>query len=64
MYAAESGDYAAELLKRTVLSERCWQQPLVLHADNGAPMKSQGTPGETGRAEDNTITQSSEGEQR
>lgn len=41
VYAAESGDYAAELLKRTVLSERCWQQPLVLHADNGAPMKSQ-----------------------
>lgn len=30
-----------ELLKRTVLSERCWQEPLVLHADNGAPMKSQ-----------------------
>ena len=28
-------------MKRTVLSERCWQEPLVLHADNGAPMKSQ-----------------------
>lgn len=41
VYAAESGENAAELLGRTVLSERCWQQPLVLHADNGSPMKSQ-----------------------
>jgi transposase InsO family protein len=41
VYPVESGEYAAELLKRTVLSERCWQEPLVLHADNGAPMKSQ-----------------------
>jgi len=41
VHLVESGDYAAELLKRTVLSERCWQEPLVLHADNGAPMKSQ-----------------------
>ncbi len=41
VYAVESGENAAELLGRTVLSERCWQQPLVLHADNGVPMKSQ-----------------------
>lgn len=41
VHAVESGEHAAELLQRTVLSERCWQQPLVLHADNGAPMKSQ-----------------------
>lgn len=41
VHPVESGDHAAELVKRTVLSERCWQQPLVLHADNGAPMKSQ-----------------------
>lgn len=41
VHRVESGEYAAELLKRTVLSERCWQEPLVLHADNGAPMKSQ-----------------------
>lgn len=41
VHLVESGDNAAELLKRTVLSERCWQEPLVLHADNGAPMKSQ-----------------------
>lgn len=41
VHLVESGEYAAELLKRTVLGERCWQEPLVLHADNGAPMKSQ-----------------------
>lgn len=41
VHLVESGDNAAELLKRTVLSERCWHEPLVLHADNGAPMKSQ-----------------------
>lgn len=41
VHLVESGEYAAELLKRTVLSERCWQEPLVLHVDNGAPMKSQ-----------------------
>lgn len=41
VHAVESGEHAAELLYRTVLSEQCWQQPLVLHADNGAPMKSQ-----------------------
>lgn len=38
----ESGDHAASLLRRTALAEaiRTWQQPLVLHADNGSPMKS------------------------
>ncbi|HEJ7994518.1 IS3 family transposase [Serratia bockelmannii] len=41
VHAVESGEHAAGLLHRTVLSERCWQEPLVLHADNGAPMKSQ-----------------------
>lgn len=28
-------------MRQSCLSERCWQEPLVLHADNGAPMKSQ-----------------------
>lgn len=28
-------------MQRTVLRERCYRQPLVLHADNGAAMKSQ-----------------------
>jgi putative transposase len=32
---------AAALMQRTVLRERCYGQPLVLHADNGAAMKSQ-----------------------
>lgn len=27
-------------MQRTVMAEQCWRQPLVLHSDNGAPMKS------------------------
>lgn len=40
--ATESGEHAAGLLRRTALAEaiRTWQHPLVLHADNGSPMKS------------------------
>ena len=37
----EGGDEAAELIQRTVLREQCFHKPLVLHADNGSPMKSQ-----------------------
>ena len=40
VYEQESGELAAELMQRTVLAERCVGQPLVLHSDNGAPMKS------------------------
>ena len=40
VYAQESGERAAELIQRSVLAEQCWQKPLVLHSDNGAPMKS------------------------
>jgi putative transposase len=36
----ESGELAAELVQRSVLAQRCARRPLVLHADNGAPMKS------------------------
>lgn len=36
----ESGEYAAELLERTVWSEKCLGQSIVLHSDNGSPMKS------------------------
>jgi len=36
----ETGELAAELLQRSVLAQRCAATPLVLHADNGAPMKS------------------------
>ncbi|SEA78766.1 putative transposase [Lonsdalea quercina] len=37
----ESGEQAAALIERTVRREGCWQYPPVLHADNGAAMKSQ-----------------------
>lgn len=40
VYEVESGEKAAALLQRSVMSEKCWRQPLVLHSDNGAPMKS------------------------
>ncbi|WP_102335011.1 IS3 family transposase [Vibrio breoganii] len=36
----ECGQLAAELLQRTVHREQCFKKPLVLHSDNGAPMKS------------------------
>lgn len=40
VYERECGDQAATLLQRTVLCEGGLRQPLVLHSDNGAPMKS------------------------
>ena len=40
VYAQECGEHAADLMRRTVLAEQCWGAPLVLHSDNGAPMKS------------------------
>ena len=40
VYQQESGELAAGLLQRSVLSERCSLKPPVLHSDNGAPMKS------------------------
>lgn len=40
VYEEENGEHAAELMQRTVLNERCVGKPLVLHSDNGAPMKS------------------------
>ena len=38
----ESGELAAELMQKTVIAEQCFrkEKPLVLHADNGSPMKS------------------------
>jgi transposase InsO family protein len=35
----ETADLAALVLKRAVWSEKCLTTPLVLHADNGSPMK-------------------------
>jgi len=36
----ETGELAAELLQRAALAEHCDRGSLVLHSDNGAPMKS------------------------
>lgn len=41
VYECESADYAAEVVHRGVLGEGCVDQPLVLHADNGSPMKGE-----------------------
>ena len=43
VHEQESGELAAELLQRTVMKEGCTNSPasIVLHSDNGAPMKSQ-----------------------
>ena len=40
VHEEETGELAGELLQRTVLRQRCTGTPLVLHSDNGAPMKS------------------------
>lgn len=41
VYETESGEYAKTLFQRVLISEKHTGQKLVLHADNGAPMKSQ-----------------------
>ena len=40
VYGQELGEHAAELLQRTVWSEKCVNDELTLHSDNGAPMRS------------------------
>lgn len=40
VYEYECGELASQLLQRTLMREQCFNQPLVLHSDNGAPMKS------------------------
>ena len=40
VFASESGKHAAELLQRAVWNEKCSSSNLVLHSDNGAPMRS------------------------
>ena len=37
----ECGELAALLIQRSILKEQCFKQPLILHSDNGAPMKAQ-----------------------
>lgn len=39
VHERESADLAATLIRQTVLAEGCLMRPLVLHADNGSPMK-------------------------
>jgi len=41
VHEQECGERAAELIQRCILREQCLNKPLVLHSDNGAPMKSQ-----------------------
>jgi transposase InsO family protein len=41
VHEQECGERAAELIQRCMLREQCLNKPLVLHSDNGAPMKSQ-----------------------
>ncbi len=40
VYPEETGELASELIQRAVMVEGCCKKPLVLHSDNGAPMKS------------------------
>jgi len=39
IYDQETGEYASALIHRAVLAEGCIDQPLILHADNGAIQK-------------------------
>lgn len=41
VYEQESGEHAAQLLEQTLLRENALHRGVVLHSDNGAPMKSQ-----------------------
>ena len=41
IYEEENGEHAADLLQRITMSEQCFGKPVVLHSDNGSPMKSQ-----------------------
>ncbi len=41
VYDCESGALAAKLLERTLISEKALHTGVVLHSDNGAPMKAQ-----------------------
>lgn len=40
VYEEESGEHASALIQRSVFREHCFRKPLVLHSDNGAPMKA------------------------
>ena len=40
IWTEETGELAAELVERAIFAEKAKGKPLVLHSDNGAPMKS------------------------
>ena len=40
VWESEDAVYAEELIKKAVISEKITGQPLVLHSDNGSPMKA------------------------
>ncbi len=40
VHEEETGEHAATLIQRAVMAHKCWGKPMVLHSDNGAPMKS------------------------
>jgi len=40
VHEQENGEYAAALVERSVWTEKCVKKKLVLHSDNGGPMKS------------------------
>ncbi|WP_414477541.1 IS3 family transposase [Photorhabdus khanii] len=40
VFLNESGEHAANLLQRAVWSEKCSTQNIILHSDNGGPMRS------------------------
>lgn len=40
VYERECGELAAAMIQRCQLREQCLHEPLVLHSDNGAPMKA------------------------
>jgi len=39
VHESESGEYAADLLERSLWAEKCVRKDVVLHSDNGSPMK-------------------------
>ncbi|MTV51085.1 DDE-type integrase/transposase/recombinase, partial [Heliobacillus mobilis] len=40
IWEKETAEYASELVKKAVISEKIKGRPLVLHSDNGSPMKA------------------------
>ena len=42
VYERECGELASPLLQRTLIREQCFNQPLVLHSDNGGAIVKSG----------------------